>query len=251
MLRASWYQAAREVCSLRKNILRVDLRVYVAIDDGSVTNPAAADPAIRSMLTAAIANGLDVVGLVSPLGPQVGWRGQQLAMQENLDIWVVPAEEYLCADKTRLLIYMLKGPMRPNLSMEQACAFAHHQGAFVLATEVTRGQAKRINALAGSAGSPDGVEIYNAAVGSYTDIEVDLPKFISSASRNAADMEQTNVYTLVRREELESMGLLPEDAGVNFEPDYLKNNRLRQTAPGQAMPGHGATKPQPAENDLQ
>lgn len=245
MLRPSWYHVARGVCALRKNILRVDLRIYVALDEGATTTQAA-DPALKSIITAAIANGLDVVGVVSPLGPDFGWRGQQLAREENLDLWVVPGEEYLCTDNTRLLIYMLKQKMRPNLTMDQACRAAHSQGGFVVVTDLTRGQAKDINKLVGSQGCPDAVEIYNAAVGSYTDIDVELPKFISSASRNAADLEQTNVYTLIRREELESMGLLPDGAGINFEPDYLKNQRLQSQqalAPGQAQPGHSATKP--------
>ena len=246
MRKYSWYSQARTVESLRKHMMRVDMRLYapIELDTQSVF---AAEPHLRSILTAGIANGLDVVGVVHPLGPQFGWRAQQIALKDNLDIWVIPGEEYLCNDKSRLLVYMLKKPMPPNLEMQQACQHVHKSGGWAMIAELTKGQAQDVNSVLNTPAAPDAVEIYNAAVGHYQDIDVQLPKFISSASRNANDVERTNVYTLIHRRDLESYGLIPEGYGEDFKPDYLKTQnekiqegQLPQSQPGLVQPGTGA-----------
>lgn len=224
MRKYGWYAISRTVESLRKHMLRVDLRLYAPVELDA-QNIAAADPHLRSLLTAGIANGLDVVGIVHPLGPQFGWRAQQIALKDHLDIWVIPGEEYLCNDKARLLVYMMKKPLPPNLNMQQACQHVHKSGGWVMITDLTKGQAIDVNSVLNTPASPDAVEIYNAATGFYQDIDVDLPKFISSASRNANDVERTNVYTLINRKDFESYGLLPERFGEEFKPDYLKTQQ--------------------------
>ncbi|MBS1722340.1 MAG: hypothetical protein JSS66_04975 [Armatimonadetes bacterium] len=236
MRRYSWYDTAKEVTALRKHMLRVDLRVYAPLEL-DLQNVQAADAHIRSLLTAGIANGLDVLGVVHPLGPQFGWRAQQMCQQENLDVWVVPGEEYLCNDKVRLLVYLLRQSMPANLGMQQACQHVHKAGGWVMVTELTKGQAQDINSVLNSPACPDAVEIYNAAGGDYEDIDVDLPKFISSASRNANDLERTNVYTLIHRKDFESYGLLPEGFGQDFKPEYLKTPEEKTEDQGIAQPG--------------
>lgn len=246
MCEYSWYSPLRKVQALRKHMMRVDLRLYAPVElDAQATQ--SADPHLRSLLTAGIANGLDVVGVIHPLGPQFGWRAQQIALKDNLDIWVIPGEEYLCNDKIRLLVYMMKKPMPPNLDFQRACQHAHKSGGWVMITDLTKGQAQDVNKVLNTPSAPDAVEIYNAAVGHYQDADVDLPKFISSASRNANDIERTNVYTLINRSDLESYGIIPEGYGEEFKPDYLKTQQEKQldaqmpvVQTGVAQPGTGA-----------
>jgi hypothetical protein len=70
---------------------------------------------------------------------------------------------------------------------------------------------------------PDAVEIYNANLGGYFDIEVDYPRFISSGATSANDLESINSYTLLGRKDASEMGLIQETEGIDYTPDYLEN----------------------------
>lgn len=250
----SWYRWAKQVLALRKNSLRVDMRVYPAIDSTGLSGNEA-DAAVRSIMTAAIESGLDLIGLIGADGPAVGWRARQIAEADNLDIWVVPGEEYLCSDKMRYLVFNMQNPLTPGLDSQSAAKEAHANGGFVIATQLSRTQAKQLNELAGRPEGADAVEIYNAATGSYVDLDIDLPTFISSASKSASDLTNTNVYTLVKRADLEAVGLVPEGEGVDYEPDYMKNSRSPLGQPGVHRPGAAAAPgenlaPMPAEIPL-
>ena len=87
---------------------------------------------------------------------------------------------------------------------------------------MTRQRVIDIDKLQGSAYAPDAVEIYNEKAGGYRDLQVDFPKFVSSASTSANDLEASNAFTLLPRQEAEKMGLLAPNEGVDFEPKYLK-----------------------------
>lgn len=216
-----WYQASRECLALRKHVMRVDLHVHCG-EETDFSNQNDLISTAKSILTSGIVKGLDVVGVVAHQSPNVGWIAQQVAQQSKLDIWVVPGQEYVCADKFRIIVYLLKQAMPPNLSLQQAVQHAHQQGGFVMAIDLSKRQAQNINKMKGSAAAPDAVEIYNATTGGYRDIEVEYPKFVSSAAKTPKDMEGLNVFTLIRRQDLEALGLLPPEQGVDYTPGYLE-----------------------------
>ena len=58
--------------------------------------------------------------------------------------------------------------------------------------------------------------------GGYRDLNIDFPKFITSASTSANELEQSNAFTLIERKEAEKIGLLAPNQGIDFEPKYLK-----------------------------
>ena len=179
---------------------------------------------IKSVLTSAIINGLDIVGILSPDTPSVGLRAKQMAIQQQMDIVVVPGQTYICSGKEELYIYNLLKPVPRNLSIDKACGYAHDNNGFVLATNVNSKLGPTLNKLQGSKYAPDGVEIFNAKSGGYRDIDIDFPRFVNSGATSANDLDNSNVFTLMQRKTAQEMGLVQGDEGVDYTPKYLKPN---------------------------
>jgi hypothetical protein len=216
----SWYQIAKECTALRKNVLRVDLCVFIDKEE-SFSNEDYLNSTIKSILTSAIINGLDIIGILSPDTPNVGLRAKQMAIQQQMDIVVVPGQTYFCSGKEELYIYNLLKPMPKNLSIDKACGYVHDNNGFVLATNVNSKLGQTLNRLQGSKYAPDGVEIFNAKSGGYRDIDIDFPRFVSSGAVSASDLENSNVFTLMQRKTAQEMGLVQGDEGVDYTPKYL------------------------------
>jgi hypothetical protein len=217
----SWYQISKECVALRKNVLRVDMCVFIDKEE-AFSNEDYLNSTIKSILTAAIINGLDVIGILSPDSPSVGLRAKQMSLQQQMDIVVIPGQTYICSGKEELYIYNLTKPVPKNLSIDKACGFVHDNNGFVLATNVNSKLGVTLNRLQGSKFAPDGVEIFNAKSGAYRDIDIDFPRFLSSGATSANDLENTNVFTLMQRKTAQEMGLIQGDEGVDFTPKYLK-----------------------------
>ena len=216
----SWYQIAKECTALRKNVLRVDLCVFIDKEE-SFSNEDYLNSTIKSILTSAIINGLDIIGILSPDTPNVGLRAKQMAIQQQMDIVVVSGQTYFCSGKEELYIYNLLKPMPKNLSIDKACGYVHDNNGFVLATNVNSKLGQNLNRLQGSKYAPDGVEIFNAKSGGYRDIDIDFPRFVSSGAVSASDLENSNVFTLMQRKTAQEMGLVQGDEGVDYTPKYL------------------------------
>lgn len=222
-----WYSTARECIALRKHVLRVDLRVYIDRVE-NFTNQNDLDSSIKSILTAAIVKGLDVIGVVNNYGPQAGWRAQQLCREQNLDLHVVPGQEYTCTDKAHIIAFNIKDSLPPNLSLSQACEIAHKNNGLVMIANVGKRQAQEINKLAKGTSIPDAVEIYCAKSGGFQDIDVDFHRFITSGAASGTDLEKINAFTMIGRKDIEAMGLLPTGQGVEYTPEYLRRDDANQ-----------------------
>ena len=215
-----WYKTAKECVAIRKNVLRVDLCIFIDKEE-QFANVDYLDSTIKSILTSAIINGLDIVGILSADDPSVGLRAQQMSIEQKMDIAVVPGQTYICRDNESLFIYRLTKPMPKNLTIDRACEYAHKQGGFVMATNVTKAIGQKINRLQGSLYAPDAVEVFNAQVGGYRDIDIDFPRFVSSGATSANELEETNVFTLIERKNAAKMGFIHEEQGIDYEPKYL------------------------------
>lgn len=230
----SWYTVARECTALRKHMLRIDLRVVVD-SVAKFSNPNDMDSAIKSMLTAAIIKGLDIIGIVNASGPETGWRAWQLNEEQGLDLYVIPGQEYVCFEGETILVYRLRQALPPKLPLPQACEQAHKLGGWVMLANVGKRKAKEIEKLVGTPQAPDAIEIFNSVGGGYLDVDMDLPHFVSSGASSANELEQRNIFTLKNRKELEAMGLIPQGEGVDYTPGYLQKDeeiQAQQVAPG-------------------
>lgn len=216
-----WYKTAKECVAIRKNVLRVDLCVFIDKEE-QFANEDYLNSTIKSILTSAIINGLDIIGILSSDDPSVGLRAEQMSIEQKMDVVVVPGQTYVCRDNESLYIYRLKRPMPKNLTIDKACEFVHKQGGFVMATNVTKAIGQKINRLQGSLFAPDAVEVFNAKVGGYRDIDIDFPRFVSSGATSANELEENNVFTLLERKKAVEMGFIHEEQGVDYTPKYLQ-----------------------------
>lgn len=216
-----WYKTAKECVAIRKNVLRVDLCVFIDKEE-KFANEDYLNSTIKSILTSAIINGLDIVGILSADDPSVGLRAERMSIEQKMDVVVVPGQTYICRDNESLYIYRLKSPMPKNLTIDKACEYVHKQGGFVMATNVTKAIGQKINRLQGSLYAPDAVEVFNAQTGGYRDIDIDFPRFVSSGATSANELEETNVFTLLERKTAVEMGFIHEEQGVDYTPKYLQ-----------------------------
>lgn len=221
-MESSWYSSSKLCTALRKHVLRVDLCVFID-DEQAFTNESYLNSTVKSILTAAIIKGLDVIGILTRDTPAIGWRAVQMAKEQQMDLTVIPGQTYACKEGEELYIYKLPKPLKPNLTLADACALAHKQGGYVIASNVGKRQSQLLEKLQGSDYAPDAVEIFNAKVGGFRDYNIDYPKFISSGATSAVDLENTNVFTLLERKKAEEMNLLIPGEGVDYTPRYLQN----------------------------
>lgn len=217
---SSWYDQSKQCIALRKHVLRVDLCIFID-KETAFTNENFLNSTIKSLLTAGIIKGLDIVGVLSEDTPNVGWKAYNMAESQKMDIKVIPGQTYICTGKELLYIYKLQKPVPKNLSIEQACEFAHKNGGFVIAAKVTKRQVANLDKVQGSIYAPDAVEIFNDKTGGFRDFNIDFVKFISSGSTSANELEISNSFTLMDRQKLDEMGLLGEQEKVDYTPKYL------------------------------
>jgi len=215
-----WYKTAKECLAIRKNVLRVDLCIFIDKEE-QFANVDYLDSTIKSILTSAIINGLDVIGILSADDPSVGLKANQMAIEQKMDIVVIPGQTYICRDNESIYVYKLQKPIPKNLTIDKACEFAHKQGGYVVVANVTKALGQKINRLQGSLFAPDAVEIFNAKVGGYRDVDIDFPRFVSSGATSATELEENNVFTLVERKKAVEMGFIHEEQGVDYTPKYL------------------------------
>ena len=219
-MKRSWLTTARMCTALRKHVLRADLCVFID-DEKAFTDENYLNSTIKSILLAAIAKGLDIIGIVTPNNSTIGYKAVQIAKEQQIDITVLPGFSYICQDKEELYIYKVQQPIKPGLSINQVCKIAHDSGGFVLATNISKRKAQTLDKLQGSEYAPDAVEILNAQVGGYRDLSIDFPKFVSSGATSANELESINIFTLIDRNKAEEMGLLMPGEGEVFVPKYL------------------------------
>lgn len=225
-MRSSWYKTSKICTALRKHVLRADLCLFIG-EEETFSGPSYLESTIKSMLTASIIKGLDIVGILTKDSPNIGWAAVKMAKAQKMDLVVIPGQIYKCRDKEELYVYKLQKPLRPNLSLAEACRETHRLGGFVMITNVTKRQNQMLEKLQGSDSAPDAVEIFNGKVGGYRDMNIDFPKFISSGATSANELEISNTFTLIDRKKAEEMKLLAPEEGVDYTPRYLLPEKAR------------------------
>ena len=63
---------------------------------------------VKSFLTAAIIKGLDVIGVLSAIDPKVGWIAWKMAIDQQMDIAVLPGQVYKCSTGEIIYVYKIK-----------------------------------------------------------------------------------------------------------------------------------------------
>lgn len=213
-----WYSFTKT--SLRKNNLRIDLRVYPGAEEVPLTDLEMPSK-LKSLLSSAIIKGLDIVGIVSRFGVQLGQTAEVIAKKQHIDLKVIPGQDYFSQDRFKAVFYNLKQDMPPNLPIQQAIQNCKQQGGKVMLYDMTKRQAQAVADWKGTPYEPSIVEIYNAHSKAYKDLDVDYPRVISSAARSGNELETIPVYSELSRKQLVDLGFLGQDEGSEYVPGYL------------------------------
>ena len=96
-----WYKIARECVSIRKNVLRADMCIFID-EETAFANANFLNSTIKSILTSAIIKGLDIVGVLTDKNPNVGIKAQKMALEQQMDIVVIPGQRYVCSGKEEI-----------------------------------------------------------------------------------------------------------------------------------------------------
>lgn len=215
-----WYSYCLRT-ALRKHNLRVDLRVYPG-DEEQPPSYEEISSRLKSLLSSAIIKGLDIIGVVSRFGVQVGQTAQKIATENAIDIKVIPGQDYVTTDGYKAVFYNIAQDVPPNKSYPEAAKTVKSQNGKILLYDMTKGHARALNKITGTEIAPDFIEIYNAHSSVFKDLGIEFFEVVSSAARSGSELEQIPVYTEIPRKTLVDIGLLQEEEGAEYTPGYLR-----------------------------
>lgn len=222
---SSWLNMAREKMikmSLRKGLLRSDIHIAFpsrveAYDDTHLS------VLIKNFLEAASLRGLDIVGIVSDwLRP--GQLAQQLVQEKNIDIYVLAGQEIITEDGMGILAFNIPQEVPQRLSWEEALKTIHQMGGMAVVIRPARRWVQRLNKIIDEDWAPEGIEVYNPNFMEYIDIDAD-PKyefFMTSAAQKPNDLLESRINTQNDRSWWVKHGLMQEETGKDYLPDYLQ-----------------------------
>lgn len=215
-----WYSNFSKT-ALRKHNLRVDFRVYAG-DEEKPPVRQELESKLKSILSSAIIKGLDIIGIVSKYGIEAGELAKQIAKSNGIDLKILSGQDYVSKENVKAVFFELKNNIPSGLPLKEAILQTKKLGGKCMVYDLSKRNSKIINTWKGHDYCPEFVEIFNAHSKAYKDLNIDLAKVVSSASRSGTDLENTPIYTEISRKYLSKIGLISEDEGINFTPEYLK-----------------------------
>lgn len=217
-----WYTGLIKL-ALRKNNLRVDFRVYPG-DDLEVQDPLNLKVKIKQILSSAIIRSLDLIAIVSKQGIEPGNYAKEIAITSNLDIKVIAGQDYITPDGFNAVFYEIKQNIKPGLPIANAIAECRKQGGKFMVYGLSKKSARTIEKWKSSPYAPDFVEIWNDKSRLFRDMDIEYPEVMSSAATTSRQLEDSRVYTEMTRKDLQALGFLGEDEGVEYTPGYLSKS---------------------------
>lgn len=207
-----WYRMA-----LRKHLLRFDPRIMIDVtfEDSNL------EATLLSFISSSIIKGLDIAGFVSD-DIRVSLRAVELAATQNVDLYIIPGQNYKTIDKFDIVVFNLKQSIQPGYTVDQVLSLADkNEGCFTLVYNLTKGRAKQLMNLP-SGKTSDFVEIFSGKSYGYSYIETNTYEVISSGAETPGELESNNIYSHIPRKDLEDRGIIPKDFGLNYTPSYLE-----------------------------
>ena len=217
-----WYSKFLKT-SLRKHNLRVDLRVYLG-DELEQTDARDIQGKSKSILSSAIVKGLDIIGIVSRFGIEVGHLVKQQAENNRIDLKVIPGQDYKSSDGVSVVFFGVQQNIQPGMTLQAAIKQCHGMGGRAMVYDLSKSVSRAISGWKGTDSAPDLVEIYNAHSKAFKDFNVDYPRVISSAARSGTELENIPVYSEIPRRQFQELGFLAEEEGSDYAPRYLEGD---------------------------
>ncbi len=216
--------------ALRKNSLNVDLHIH-ALEDPITGMDAGYDLQYKHLLDilgSAILKGLDIIGIVSRYSYEPGNLCKQIIQEKKYDILCLSGFELKSSEGINIIAYESQKIPPTGLSIDKLCHFVHDNKGIVMAIQPSRRNVQKLNKIVGTKKAPDFIEIFNDITqGGYNKSFIDTsphPDFqlvMNSAARNAKDLDMSMMVTRVPRKFLIKKGILKENEGVDFVPQYL------------------------------
>ena len=215
-----WYSKFLKT-SLRKHNLRVDLRVYLG-DELEQTTMSDMQAKSKSILSSAIVKGLDIIGIVSRFGIEVGQMVSHQAITNKIDLKVIPGQDYKSADGVSVVFFGIQKNIQPGLNLQEAIKQCHSQHGRAMVYDLSKSVARTLADWVSTDSAPDLVEIYNAHSQAFKDLDIDYPRVISTAARSGTELEKIPVYSEIPRQKFQELGFIAQDEGSNYTPIYLE-----------------------------
>ena len=210
----TWYKYA-----LRKHYLRIDPRVFLNLD----INDPNLDAYGTSFVVAGIIKGLDVLGITS-YDINVPLKIKESVSKNNLDIYLITGQVLKTSDEYNIIVYGYNQNIQPS-SLAEILKFCQQNNLISMVFHLGKQKSKQLKNLTEKINlKPTFIEIFNAQDKGSLYIETNTFEVVSSGLDNMRDFEKTNIFSLIQREDLEDMGIIPPDQGVGFTPRYLQEN---------------------------
>lgn len=215
-----WYSFFKKQ-ALRKNNLRVDLRVYGSTEEAPLDDMNMQQRA-KSLISSAIIKGLDVIGIVSKFGIKFGQIANSIATSNKVDLKVIPGLDYKTTDNYHLILFNLQKNIQPGKDYLSVVKEVKQNKGIIMAYNLTKSQSKKLNDYNNTEFKPDCVEIYNAYTKVFKDLKTDYPTFMNSCARSGSELEKTSLWTEVERNKMAEIGFLQPEEGTDYIPEYLR-----------------------------
>ena len=229
-----WYKKSFLKFALRKHQLNTDLHIH-SLEDSQTKGDLPQEYQYKHLLDilgSAILKGLDIIGIVSRHSFWPGELAKQIVRDNNYDIYVLSGKEVKIKDGFHVVVFNAKTLPNENESFEKICERAHKEGGIVMVIQPSRRQVQKLNKLLkkDKKKTTDFIEIFNDVTqGGYSKSFVDTgpdPGFqivMNSAARNFQDLDKSVMMSRIPRDFFVKHGIIDKDTGVNFEPNYLRN----------------------------
>ena len=112
-----WYTKFLKT-ALRKHNHRVDFRVYLGSEEKQ-QSLSEYESQIKSLLSTSIIKGLDIIGLVSRFGIELGQLAQKQAQSLGVDLKIIPGQDYVSSEGVKVVFFNLKKNITPGLSIQE------------------------------------------------------------------------------------------------------------------------------------
>jgi len=237
-----WFRDAnrRVITALRKHNLIVDLHVHAAelvSPDGNIVE-APYDIQVRhvyDIITSAIQKSMDVVGIVGHDSFQPGEIAKKIVQENRYDLKIFSGVEVASSEKISVIVYEAQTIPKIGESIQNICYRAHKEHGFVMAVQPYGKQVHLLNKIVNTRYAPDFVEIYNEATyGGYikafidSDIDKSYTLVINSAAKTPKEFLESEMMSRVPRKKFVELGVMTEDEGVNYIPNFIRNDQIRR-----------------------
>jgi len=221
-----WLKTAKEMAirtALRRGDLRADMRIRLP-SRAEMGTDEELYVYLHQFMTIATVRGLDVIGVVSDwLRP--GQVAQYIAQQKGIDLFVIPGIELVTAENIGVLAYNIPREIPNRLTLEETLKQIKSLGGFSVLIQPSKRWTQRVNKIVQEEWAPAAIEIWCEKVSREyfdEDINPEYLTIVTSGAEIPTELQETHIHTRIQRKWFIDNGVMQEDTGKEFTPEYLR-----------------------------